>query len=284
MARTMTDVDPWSDGDERPPMGSPQDAVFLRMWDADAVQPGSYSIDQGELDGPWHFHDMHQVMCPLEGALVVEVTGGRHLVPCQLAAWIPAGIRHRMSLRSVKWISLFFPKHMVEDPGDRIRAVLVTPLMREMVRTAVRWPMRGEDTRLRANFFETMAGLFNEWIVEEADLFLPTIDDGPLQRAMDYTSGHLSENVSGICKSAGMSERSLRRKLKQTTGMTLNEFRNRHRLIRAVSLLGETDRPVGEIAFQCGYESPSAFSRAFRATMRETPRDYRNRMRDHLQI
>ncbi len=284
MARTMTDLDPWPDGDERPPMGSAHDAVFLRMWDADAVQPGSYSNDQGELDGPWHFHDMHQVMCPLEGALVVEVTGGRHLVPCQLAAWIPAGIRHRMSLRSVKWISLFFPKHMVEDPGDRIRAVLVTPLMREMVRTAVRWPMRGEDTRLRANFFETMAGLFNEWIVEEADLFLPTIDDGPLQRAMDYTSGHLGENVSGICKSAGMSERSLRRKLKQATGMTLNEFRSRHRLIRAVSLLGETDRPVGEIAFQCGYESPSAFSRAFRATMRETPRDYRTRMRDHLQI
>lgn len=273
----------WPQNGDRPPMGSLQDATFLRMWNPQEPRPGSLPDYEAELDGPWHYHDMHQLMCAFEGAFVIEVAGGRHLVPCQLAAWIPAGIRHRVSLRKATSSSIFFPAEMVADADDRIRAVMVSPLMREMIRTAARWPLLGPEEHLRTRFFDAMAGFCSEWIEEEADLFLPTSDDAPLQKAMDHAALHLDENIAGICRYAGMSERSLRRKLKQSTGMTLHEFRNRHRLVRAVALLGETDSSIGEIAFQCGYESPSAFSRAFRATMRETPRDYRARMRERGQ-
>lgn len=270
----------WPLDGQRPPMGSPQDATFLRLWEAEDLHPGTLPNRDSDLDGPWHFHDMHQLICAFEGSMIVEVDGGRHLVPRQLAAWIPAGTRHRMSLRQAKFSSVFFPPAMVPGTGGRIRAVLVSPLMREMVRTAMRWPLRGGQSRLRDDFFAAMAGFCGEWITEEADLFLPSSNEGPLQRAMEYAAGHLDENIDAICKSAGMSERSLRRKLKQETGMTLNDFRSRHRLVRAISLLCETEMAIGEIAFECGYESPSAFARAFRATMRETPRDYRTRMRE----
>ena len=219
-------------------------------------------------------------MCAFEGSLTVEVESGRHLVPCQLAAWIPAGVRHRMCLRKVRWSSVFFPANMVEDAGARMRIVPLSPFMREMVRTARRWPLCGPRSELRTHFFETMARFCSEWIEQEADIFLPSSFDGPLQRAMNYVSVHLDENARQICRSAGISERSLRRKLKQATGMTLNEFRNRNRLVRAIALLGETERPVSEIAFECGYESPSAFARAFRMAMHETPRDYRSRIRN----
>lgn len=273
----------WPQNGDRPPMGTLQDATFLRMWNPQEPRAGSLPNNEAELDGPWHYHDMHQLMCAFEGSFVIEVAGGRHLVPCQLAAWIPAGIRHRVSLRKATTSSIFFPTAMVADAGDRIRAVLVSPLMREMIRTAARWPLLGAEEPLRTRFFDAMAGFCSEWIEEEADLFLPTSDDGPLQKAMDHAARHLDENIAGICRFAGISERSLRRKLKQSTGMTLHEFRNRHRLVRAVALLGETESSIGEIAFECGYESPSAFSRAFRTTMRETPRDYRARMRERGQ-
>jgi AraC-like DNA-binding protein len=276
----MTQQESWPEDGASPPMGSLQDATFLRMWDAEEPHAGSLPSYGAELDGPWHFHDMHQLMCAFEGSFVIEVERGRHLVPCQLAAWIPAGLRHRVSLRKAKSSSIFFPPHMVARAGDRIRAVIVSPLMREMIRTSARWPLRGPEDPLRTRFFDAMAGFCSEWIDEEADLFLPTSDDKPLQKAMDHAARNLNENIADICQNAGISERSLRRKLKQATGMTLHEFRNRHRLVRAVALLSETDSSVGEIAYQCGYESPSAFSRVFRATMREAPREYRSRMRE----
>jgi AraC-like DNA-binding protein len=76
-----------------------------------------------------------------------------------------------------------------------------------------------------------------------------------------------------------MSVRSLRRHLKTETGMTWEAYRHRSRLQQAFSLLSETAEPISEIAARCGFESPSGFAKAFRAEMRESPRDYRQRIR-----
>lgn len=269
----------WPDAGARPPMGSAQEPAFLRMCSPDTPpHAGSLPSDELDLDGPWHFHDMHQLICAFEGSIEVEVEGGRHLIPRELAAWVPANIPHRVSLHKVKSGSIFFPMAMIASPGDRIRALLVSPLMREMARQAMRWPLSGPESALRTAFFEAMAGFCSEWIEQEADLYLPMSSDPRIQRAMDYASEHLDGQLADVCRHAGMSERSLRRNLKHAAGMTLNEFRNRSRLIRAVSLLSESDRSVAEIAFDCGFESPSAFARAFRATMRENPSAYRDRM------
>jgi transcriptional regulator GlxA family with amidase domain len=89
----------------------------------------------------------------------------------------------------------------------------------------------------------------------------------------------LELKLEEICQHAGISVRSLRRNLKAETGMTWEDARQRSRLLRAISLLGETDEPMSEIAARCGFESQSAFAKMFRAEMGETPRDYRSRVR-----
>jgi transcriptional regulator GlxA family with amidase domain len=62
------------------------------------------------------------------------------------------------------------------------------------------------------------------------------------------------------------------------TGMTWEAYRQLSRLQRAISLLSETDVAITEVAAQCGFGTASAFSRAFRLVMQETPREYRNRL------
>lgn len=242
---------------------------------------GSLCTDELDIDSHWHFHDMHHLLYAFESAFEVEVLGGRHLVPRQLAVWIPAGVTHRASFRRVQSAAVFFPENMLGSPDDRIKVFFVSPLTREMIRESLRWPLYDPDTPLRSRFFEAMAGLCEEWVKREADLFLPTSEEPRLVRALEYTGQHMEVKLSDVCQHAGMSERTLRRRFKAEIGMTWEAYRQRSRLLQGVSLLSETDAPVSEISTKCGFESPSAFARAFRSIMHETPREYRNRVKNN---
>ncbi|CAN7561653.1 helix-turn-helix transcriptional regulator [Phenylobacterium sp. LjRoot219] len=258
------------------PISLPEDGALLRMYPAH-LQPraGSLRSDLLDVDSHWHFHDMHQLIYAFEGALEIESETGRHLVPRQLAAWIPAGALHRVGLHQIRSGSVFFTTDMIPAPGDRIRTVLVAPLMREMMREAFRWPLQGPDSPLRTSFLATMAGLCAEWIEREADLFMPTCRDARLRRALEFTEGKLEAKLAEVCREAGLSERSFRRRLKLETGLTWEACRQRSRLLRAIALLGETDAPIIDIALSCGFESQSSFAKAFRTAMGETPTEYR---------
>jgi AraC-like DNA-binding protein len=149
--------------------------------------------------------------------------------------------------------------------------------MREMLREAKRWPLQDDDTPLRQAFFDAMGHFCSEWITAEADLFLPTCHDPRLQRALDFTALQTEARLAEICRHAGLSERTLRRRLKTETGLTWEAFRQRQRLLVAVHLLSETNEPVGAVAARCGFESPSSFAKAFRLMLGETPSQFRAR-------
>ena len=269
----------WPDTPDLLAANSPQTATLFPMHAPGEVpRPGSVHRDGVDVDVEWHCHDMHQLSYAFEGAVEVESTRGRNLIPRQLAAWIPAGVPHCTSIHRIRWVSVYFPTHMVDDLERRVRTVMVSPLMREMMREAMRWPIGAPEDALRTSFFETMAKLCVEWIAREADLFLPTSNDPRVRRALDYTTQRLDLKITEICERAGISVRSLRRHVKAEVGMTWEEYRHRSRLLQAISLLSETDEPVIEIAARCGFDSQSAFAKVFRATMGEAPRDYRIRI------
>ncbi|HEY0958298.1 MAG TPA: helix-turn-helix transcriptional regulator [Novosphingobium sp.] len=266
-------------------VGDLPDGSLLRMYPPGGVPcAGALRSDCVDHDSHWHFHDMHQLICAFEEAIVVESKAGTHLVPPQLAGWIPAGLLHRVSLHRVRSGSVFFPENMVRHPGSRARTLLVSPLMREMFREAMRWPLETPTCALRDSYFATMAGLCQEWITDEADLLLPTSRDARIQKALDFTVAHASARVSEVCVAVGLSERTMRRKLKAETGMTWEAWRQRSRVLRAVTLLSDPSaarRGIAQVAAECGFESPSAFAKAFRAALGENPRNFRARVLHH---
>ena len=57
--------------------------------------------------------------------------------------------------------------------------------------------------------------------------------------------------------------------------MTWRAALRRLRVLRAIELLAETDRPVTQIAIGVGYRSLSAFNAAFRDLIGQSPTEYR---------
>lgn len=69
----------------------------------------------------------------------------------------------------------------------------------------------------------------------------------------------------------------LHRLFSQAAGMPIQEYLRRARLTQAARLLVKTNRPILEIALDCGYESQQAFSVAFKRAYHCAPAHFRRR-------
>jgi len=266
-------------------LGKTRDAAELLHPDgersANSTALVSY-VDRVKLASGWHYHEMHQLSFAFDGAIEVEAENGFHLVPRQIAAWIPAGVPHRMRLRQERSGTIWFSTDMIDDPEGRVRTILVNPLMREMLKEAMRWQMPEKRVKLGTDYFQAMAGLCREWLSNEANLFLPTAINPKIESVLGYTRENLDAKLAEVCRWAGISDRSLRRHLRAEIGMNWEAYRHQCRLMCAFTLLSESTLPISEVAVRSGFPDPSWFSKAFSAAACQTPGEYRRRIRDSL--
>ncbi|GIX30838.1 MAG: AraC family transcriptional regulator [Porticoccaceae bacterium] len=253
-----------------------EEGDFLRLYPTGArPRPGAILTSAMARHHPWHWHDLHQISCAFRGALLVESAQGRHLVPPRLAAWIPAGTRHRLRLARVPSVTVFLPTSAVAQAPAGVRLFPLTPLLAELLREAARWPLGRPLDRLGRNLFATLAGLCAEQLGVERPLLLPPVRDPRLLRALELAAAQPHATAAELCSRAGLSTRTFHRRLAAEAGISWREYRLRLRLLKAVSLLEESPWPVGRIAEACGFASPSAFAQAFRARLGFSPGRYR---------
>ncbi len=226
----------------------------------------------------WHAHAYHQLIYAIAGATQIEVEGARLLLPPGRAAWIPAGVRHRTFVADVDGASLYFAPEAVPAAGRRVRILAASPVMREMILHALRWP-RGaaEGDPMAASFFATLALMCGEWLESELPLSLPSARHAGVARAMDYAAADPGRAVlAGALSAAAMSERTFRRRFAAETGMAWQAWLAQARLMEAMRRLAAGER-VTDVAAEVGYASLSAFAKAFAQLTGEAPAAFRRR-------
>ncbi len=96
---------------------------------------------------------------------------------------------------------------------------------------------------------------------------------------MDYIEANLQGDLT-LAQLAGVAQFSpyhFHRIFLAVTGETLNTFINRVRLERSAAiLLQQRGRQVTEIAYECGFSSPSSFARSFKEHYKVTPTGWRS--------
>jgi len=242
---------------------------------------GSYLYQGDRLVTGWHAHDLHQIELALQGVTEVETATAHYVLPPQQAAWIPAGLEHQTTIdSSVRSVSVFFEPGLVPDPGDRCRILPVSPLVREMIVYATRWPIeRSDGDEIADGFFGTLAQLLSEALVDEVPLSLPTSSDPVVAAAMTFTNEHLASVTAGeVARAVGVSERTLRRAFQTSIELSWRTYLLQARLLRALALLAQPGPTVLEVATAVGFDSVSAFTRAFAQRCGETPSAYRRRV------
>lgn len=250
--------------------------------DVDRAPAASFVLDD-ELPpfrSHWHIHRRHQILYSRSGALRLEVGGAQWLIPPQRAAWLAAGVRHRVSASAP--VSLR-TAYLARALGGLIKGCHVfdlPPVGRAMLEYGARWgPTHSpRDARARA-YFAVVADLCREWSDAPDRFSLPAARTSAIERAMAITINRVEDRLplSAVARHAGISARTLQRQFAIETGSSWRTFVMQARMLRALELLAAPGARVTEVAMALGFNSFGAFTRAFVRLAGETPRDYLRR-------
>ncbi len=226
---------------------------------------------------PAHRHYRAQLLFAARGVMTVEARDGRWVVPPLQAVWIPAGVEHEVRADGPLELRSLYVHPTAARRLSRVCAVLeVTPLLRALVLKVVSLSAADQATprarRLLAVLLDELAE------IDPTPLHLPMPTDSRIKAvsAALILDPSDSRGLDEMARSAGASARTLARLFLNETGMTFGQWRQRLRLLAAIARLGSGD-PVSAIAYDMGYQSPSAFVAMFRRAMGEPPARYLRR-------
>jgi len=118
-----------------------------------------------------------------------------------------------------------------------------------------------------------ISGLFMQG--EEGTRSGPTPGDRRVQRALTAMRTNLETplSVAELARAAGCRQRDLEDRFRRSFGATPRTVYRQLRMAEALRLVRDGDLSIAEIALRCGYADPSAFTRAFRTTHGQAPRN-----------
>ena len=104
--------------------------------------------------------------------------------------------------------------------------------------------------------------------LDEKIRYYSIIDPAMRRIHMNYSEKLTIDELAGLCS---VSKYHFCRVFKLSTGMSAIQYLMRYRLKIARALLGETDRSIAEIAWQCGFSDESYFCRCYKKQYGDSP-------------
>lgn len=221
---------------------------------------------------PVHEHVRAQLLYACQGVMSIVTSDGSYVIPPQRALWIPAGMRHRVTFRSdVSLRTLYVAKPDIGSSNSRV--IEVSPLLRALILEAMLIPqeydLNGRDGRIMQLILDSIE------LMPTAPLSVPMPSDSRLLHICQliFQDPAREEDLDDWARTACMSRRTLTRRFREETGMSLASWKQYVRLIEGVARLA-AGQPVSTVAYEVGYDSPSAFTVAFHRVFGTSPSRY----------
>ena len=251
---------------------------LVAILDTEKVQ-GSYYFRYDEFgahsEAPPHSHRWGHLNYASHGSLSMDVPTGNILCPPQHGVWIPPGVVHSCYLRhAVQYRSVYLAPALCQQLptvagcmpiGGIIKAILL-----DFGSRGVQVPQTAQDLRLAQVVHDQLCATPLELS------FLPVAQHPALVQVLDAMQASPDDHrsLSEWAQTVHMTERTLARHCQRELGMSLGEWRQRMRYLRAIDAL-EAGHTVQRIAYDLGCSSPSAFIAMFQRESGLPPEQFR---------
>lgn len=227
-------------------------------------------------------HGAYPVMCHEWGEFVYSFRGitevrtdhSQYLLAPYLGMWIPERTEH-IALNDNEAIhsSVYIHAELCRTMPGETCIIMVSPLVR-----AILEHLRGlsPEQRQRASTIRLLHVLVDQLAsCVTLPVEMPQTDDVQISRVLSSLKADIADNrsLSQIAADFNLSERTLIRKAQRELGMSLTEWRQRLKIIRALSAL-QNGQSVESVALDSGYSTSSAFIAMFRRFMGMSPRKF----------
>jgi AraC-like DNA-binding protein len=222
-----------------------------------------------------HDHPWGQLAFCNSGVMRVISDATAWLAPPTRAIWLPAGVAHEIIMQGeVATRFLYLAPELAAPLPTEAGVVEVVPLLRELILHILKLRMLHPDEPAQDRLARLLVDLLMQ--ARPIDLGLPLPIDRRALAFADRVQAAPGESsgLGDLARRAGASLRTLQRLFPAETGLTLEAWRQKARLITAAAALSR-GAPVAVTAADCGYESPSAFITAFKRQFGMTPGRYR---------
>lgn len=224
-----------------------------------------------------HAHAFGQLSFVSYGSMNIDVEGKRFLSPPHYAVWIPPNWKHSAyNEAAAAYRSVYISTRCSARFSDRPCALELSPILRailvDFADRKIHVPGTGPDHRLAQVLLDQIE------VAQPHEAFLPCALSGEIQSLLDALQNEPA-NCFSLAAWAGrlnMTVRTLERRCQRELGITLMEWRQRMRYLRALEWLDE-GRTIQAIAFDLGYSTASAFIAMFKRVCGKTPEQYRLR-------
>jgi len=224
---------------------------------------------------PLHRHPWGEFVYSFSGIMEVKLANRQYLVPSQYGLWLPPNVEHQgLNRYEATHCSLYLDATLCGQMPETTCALEVSTLVKAMLehlrQTHTYLPYSEAQNRLLAVLVDQLYG------ATTLGSYLPTSTDPLLSKVLGWLETDPSCNASFavLAKRAHTTERTLIRRAQRDLGISLSEWRQRLRVVRAMPML-EAGGKVENIAHDLGYASASAFIAMFRRLTGATPDEYR---------
>lgn len=222
---------------------------------------------------PRHCHPRVQLLYASSGVMSVATERTSFVIPPQRALWLPAGTMHEVSTRGPVSLRTVYIDPAHDSRPARCRVLEVSNFLKALILEVTSFDFRREmDERERR-----IVHLFLDEVprMPSAPYHVSMPSDPRLVRVCKAILGDPADHrdIDDWAAAVGMGRRTFTRAFKEELGMGFALWRQQVRLMEALSLLS-IGRSITSVAFDVGYESPSAFTAMFHRAFGQPPRAY----------
>ncbi len=228
----------------------------------------------GRLDRPEHRHRRGELIYAVQGVLTCEIERSLWTVAPHSAVWIPAGTPHScQAFGNAEYYVLFIGSDLARNLPLACCTMSVSPLLREALIRATQfpaiYPLDGPEGRLLPVILDELGR------ARIQDRVLPLPSDASLRRLVEMMMSAPDDrsSVAQWAARCAMSERTLSRKMRRETGMSLWRWRHLLHVTLALQRMASGDG-VQAVALDLGYETASSFIAMFKKTTGTSPGRY----------
>lgn len=137
------------------------------------------------------------------------------------------------------------------------------------------WPCRSRS------FFIELLFILNAMQKTKVAMEVEKFGDSKEEELVKKISAYLNENlakkitIEEISKEFFVNRNLINQYFTKVTGKTVINYLIQLRIRFATSLLSETEIPIEEVAYRCGYEDISYFNKVFKMNTNKTPKELR---------
>lgn len=247
----------------------------------------------------WHWHKEIEIVVLYEGNISLETAKESIILKKGDGVFINSEELHyfkKLGDEKCVLISYVFDKSLViGDKGSIIERKYIEPLVQNKTLSLFKISetlsrkleevfFEYEDKKfgVEINIRNILSSVLLEIIIENREKLIEkkiykNLDSQRIKGMLDFIQKNYSNELTlkEIGEAVFIGERETLRCFARTIGISPIEYLKKYRVKVAANLLTTTDLPVTEICIQCGFNSPSYFSKSFQRVFNVTPREYR---------